>query len=94
MTAEHPRTAIRFPVDGMTCSSCVVRISRALRTLDGVRGVHVSLGRGLVTVRHEPGSAPTAAIAAAVESAGYHARIDEAIPVEAPANLLARILGR
>jgi len=86
--------ALRFPVEGMTCSSCVGRITRALRTLEGVHGVRVDLGRELVTVRREPGSAVDDAIAAAVESAGYHARIDEAIPVDARPTLLERVLGR
>lgn len=94
MTAAGPRTAIRFPVEGMTCSSCVGRITRALRSLDGVRGVRVDLGRELVTVGREPGSAPEAVIAAAIESAGYHARIDEAIPVEAPRSLMERLFSR
>jgi copper chaperone CopZ len=86
--------ALRFPVEGMTCSSCVGRISRALRKLDGIQGVRVDLGRELVTVRREPGSAPDAAIAEAIETAGYHARIDEAIPVDLKPTFLERILGR
>ena len=94
MTAERTRTAIRFPVEGMTCSSCVGRISRALRKLDGVRTVRVDLGRELVTVECEPGSAPEATLAAAIEAAGYHARIDEAISVDAPRTLLERMFGR
>jgi Cu+-exporting ATPase len=78
----------------MTCSSCVGRISRALRKLDGVRGVRVELGDELVTVRRDPATAPDAAIAAAIEGAGYHARIEEATPVVAKATLLDRLLGR
>ena len=44
---------IRFPVTGMTCGSCVNRITRALKRLDGVDRVRVDLGRETVTVRRQ-----------------------------------------
>ena len=89
MTSE----AIRFPVEGMTCSSCVVRISRALRKLDGVRGVRVDLGDEMVTVRRDTGAAPDAVIAAAIESSGYHARIGDATLIDMRTTILERLLG-
>ena len=94
MTAGRPRTAIRFPVEGMTCQSCVARISRALRRLDGVRGVRVDLGRELVTVEREPGMVTEASIAEAIEAAGYHPLIREAVTIEPRPTLLERLLGR
>jgi len=64
---------IRFPVAGMTCGSCVNRITRALRRLDGVTAVRVDLGRETATVRRDPQAAPDDVLAAAVSEAGYHA---------------------
>ena len=86
--------ALRFPVDGMTCSSCIGRITRALRKLDGVHAVRVDLGRELVTVRRDPGKAPLTEIVVAIEGAGYHARMDEAVSVDPRPTLLERLLGR
>ena len=72
---------IRFPVVGMTCASCVNRITRAIRRLDGVTKVHVDLRRETVTVVREPASVSDAALAAAVAGAGYEADLAAAIPV-------------
>ncbi len=92
MSRTTPRPAIRFRVEGMTCQSCVNRISRALRTLDGVRGVRVDLRRELVTVERSPGTVPDAAIADAVEGVGYHPRIHEAVDIEMTPTVLQRLL--
>ena len=87
---------IRFPVSGMTCGSCVNRITRAVRKLDGVTKVHVDLGRETATVRREPALVSNAALAAAVVEAGYAADLASAVVVPAgPARgLLDRLLGR
>ena len=88
--------AIHFPVAGMTCGSCVNRITRAVRRLDGVTKVDVDLRRGTATVRRESALVSNAALAAAVEAAGYEAHLDAAItlPVEEPRSRLARLLHR
>lgn len=57
---------IRFPVAGMTCGSCVNRITRAVRRLPGVTKVDVDLRRETATVRHEPALVSNAALAAAM----------------------------
>jgi Cu+-exporting ATPase len=69
---------IRFPVTGMTCGSCVNRITRALRRLDGVAAVRVDLGRETATVRRDPQAAPDDVLAAAVSEAGYQADLTAA----------------
>ena len=87
---------IRFPVSGMVCGSCVSRITRSLRHLDGVDRVRVDLGREAVTVRRNRSAAPDAALAAAVAEAGYHADLDAAVEA-LDADLrspLARLFGR
>lgn len=72
---------IRFPVLGMTCASCVSRITRALRKLDGVERVEVDLRRETATVRREAARVSNAALAAAVAAAGYEADLGMAIGV-------------
>jgi Cu+-exporting ATPase len=69
---------IRFPVAGMTCASCINRITRSLRRLDGVERIKVDLGHETVTVRRDRDRASDAALAAAVAEAGYEADIDAA----------------
>lgn len=60
-------------VDGMSCSSCVRHIDRALRSVDGVRGIEVRLKDRRVVVTHD-GSAPVDELVEAVREAGYEAR--------------------
>ena len=73
---------IRFPVTGMTCSTCVNRITRALKRLDGVDRIHVDLGRELVTLRRGP-SVSDASISGALQEAGYVANLDVAVRLTA-----------
>lgn len=60
-------------VSGMTCKSCVGRVDRALRSLDGVRDVAVELRTGTVRIRHAPDLTATA-LAEKVSQAGYPSR--------------------
>ncbi len=78
----EPET-IRFPVAGMTCGSCVSRITRAVRRLDGVTKVDVDLRGETATVRREPALVSNAALAAAVAEAGYEANLEAAVVVPA-----------
>lgn len=61
---------ISFAVTGMTCISCVNRITRSLRKVEGVHRVKIDLGSETATVERDS-SVPDAAIAAAVRAAGY-----------------------
>jgi Cu+-exporting ATPase len=65
----------------MTCGSCVNRITRALRKLDGVARVTVDLRRETATVSREPVLVSNAALAAAVADAGYAADMAAAVTV-------------
>lgn len=97
MSAPNPSSeTIRFPIAGMTCSSCVNRITRAVRRLDGVSRVSVDLRTETATVRREPALIPGARIAAAIEAAGYRADLDAAIvvPPGSERSFLDRLLGR
>ncbi|WP_433356450.1 heavy-metal-associated domain-containing protein [Microtetraspora malaysiensis] len=59
-----------YTVKGMTCGHCVSSVKEEVGEVAGVTGVEVDLATGLVTVDSE-GPVDAAAIAAAVEEAGY-----------------------
>ena len=60
---------VRLPVAGMTCTSCVARITRAVRRLDGVHAVRVDLATDAVIVTYDPARVSLDTIAAAVVDA-------------------------
>ncbi|MDO8485012.1 MAG: heavy metal translocating P-type ATPase [Candidatus Limnocylindrales bacterium] len=79
MTAETPAAAgVRFPVEGMTCASCVNRIERYLRKVDGVVEANVNLATEAAFVRFDPTRVDLDDLRSAVEAAGYEARIEQA----------------
>jgi len=79
---------MELAVEGMTCASCVRRVERSLAKVDGVVEVSVNLATEQALVH---GSAPAPALLAAVERAGYHARLIEAEQTDREADaVLAR----
>jgi Cu+-exporting ATPase len=72
-----PIEIISFPVEGMTCASCVNRITRFLQKVDGVDGAEVNLATETATVRFDPSRIAAVDLAAAVDAAGYVARMDQ-----------------
>ena len=78
MTVDTAPAGIRFPVEGMTCASCVNRIERYLRKVDGVVEANVNLATETAAVRFDPARVDLDGLRAAVEAAGYEARIDQA----------------
>ena len=83
---------IRFPVQGMTCGSCVNRIMRTVGKVPGVTKVSVDLRHETATVSREPG-VTAAQLSAAVALAGYKADISaaEVLPPGTERSLLARL---
>lgn len=65
-----PTLQTSFPVEGMTCASCVRRVEKALEKVDGVSNVNVNLAteRARVDVDDRVSAAD---LRAAVEKAGY-----------------------
>lgn len=57
-------------VQGMTCGHCVAAVSDELGQVPGVTGVDVDLATGAVAIVSE-GELDPAAVAAAVDEAGY-----------------------
>ena len=77
--AAAPESRIAFPVEGMTCASCVGRVERALAAVPGVAGAAANLATERVELRLT-GPVEMAALTGAVTGAGY--RVPEPPPVE------------
>ncbi|TZF89700.1 copper ion binding protein, partial [Cognatilysobacter lacus] len=68
--------SIRFPVQGMTCASCVGRIERALLRLPGVQDATVNLATESAEIRG-PQLPALGAVVQAIEEAGYGVETQE-----------------
>ena len=69
--SESKITAITLPVEGMTCASCVLRVEKALKKIDGVDQANVNLATEKVSLSFDAGKTNMNALSAAVEDAGY-----------------------
>jgi Au+-exporting ATPase len=65
-----PAPAIELAIEGMTCASCVGRVERALKAVDGVSDATVNLATERATIR----GGDVQALVAAVAAAGYQSR--------------------
>jgi len=89
--APGPIDIVTFPVEGMTCASCVNRITRFLAKVEGVEEATVNLATESATVRFQTAAVTVGDLVAAVDAAGYVARVegaataDRAVDVEAAA---------
>lgn len=70
---------LTLPVEGMTCASCVARVERALRKVDGVSSAVVNLATEKATVTLERGDVTLDALSEAVSEAGYVLRSPAAV---------------
>lgn len=66
-----------FPVEGMTCASCVTRVEKIIRKHEGITNVAVNLANENVTFQSE-NIADLEAIARTVEEYGYKLKIQNA----------------
>jgi heavy metal translocating P-type ATPase len=64
-------TTLDIPVRGMTCASCVARVERAIRAVDGVGEASVNLATERAHVAFKPGAADAAKVAEAIRETGY-----------------------
>ncbi|MGH2390692.1 MAG: cation transporter, partial [Chloroflexota bacterium] len=60
-------------ITGMTCASCVARVERKLRKVEGVTQAGVNLATERASVGFDPARASVADLLSAVEAAGYGA---------------------
>ena len=63
---------VELAISGMTCSTCINAVTRALSRVVGVNTVQVALETGQARVR---GTAGPEILVAAVEKAGFEARV-------------------
>lgn len=59
----------------LTCPSCIAKIERALKTLDGVSSAKVHFATGRIEVEHDPERVRPEQLAGAVSALGYAARV-------------------
>ena len=77
VAAEQPggteRKTATIPVQGMACVSCAATVKRAVKTVDGVSDVEVSLAARSVRFTYAPAVASPERIADTINSLGYKA---------------------
>lgn len=68
-------------VTGMTCGNCVRHVDAALKKLEGVEGVEVSLASHIARIRHRDDAPSTAQMTAAIVDEGYGATMTSQVSV-------------
>ncbi|MEO7031539.1 MAG: heavy metal translocating P-type ATPase [Herbaspirillum sp.] len=70
---QVPLQTVDLAIDGMTCASCVGRVEKALQKIPGVISATVNLATEKAQI--SGASITASSLIAAVEKAGYHARL-------------------
>ncbi|TQL66363.1 Cu+-exporting ATPase [Nocardioides albertanoniae] len=68
-----PPTEQQLEIEGMTCASCVRRVTKAISRVEGVEDANVNLATETALVHFDPARTDLAEISAAIEKAGYQA---------------------
>ncbi len=63
---------ISLPVEGMTCASCVARVEKAIKKVEGVKDVSVNLATEKATFEIDPAKTNYLDIVAKIKDAGYN----------------------
>ncbi len=71
-------TTLQIGVQGMTCASCVGRVERALKKVEGVEGASVNLATEKANVTFDPERVTYPQLLEAVEASGYTPLVAEA----------------
>ena len=88
MSAPPVTQRVDLPIEGMTCAACASRIERKLNTLEGVEAT-VNYATERATVSFDGERVTPHQLVAAVEAAGYAARL----PSAEPSSVHARLVG-
>ncbi|XP_026313897.1 copper-transporting ATPase 1 [Hyposmocoma kahamanoa] len=87
--------AVRVPINGMTCQSCVSSIEGSVKDLPGVQDVKVELSENAGYFRYEPRLCSTEAIRSHIEDMGFEVPADttedetrKLLPKEIPTEVL------
>jgi Cu+-exporting ATPase len=78
-------TESTLDIEGMTCASCVNRVTKALTRVDGVVDASVNLATESAAVTYDPQAVDPTALTAAVEKAGYGGTLRQSPRAQAPA---------
>jgi copper ion binding protein len=70
---QSDRETIVIPVEGMVCFACAATVKKAVKSLDGVVDVEVSLEKRTAKVTYAANKLSAERIAAAINQAGYRA---------------------
>ncbi|MCX6136767.1 MAG: heavy metal translocating P-type ATPase [Ignavibacteriales bacterium] len=62
---------ITLPVEGMTCASCVARVEKSLKKVDGVKTANVNLATERVSLSFDPQKTTIERLSEVVREAGY-----------------------
>ncbi len=62
---------LTLPVEGMTCASCVARVEKAMKKVEGVTDVNVNFATEKVTFSYNDTATNISALSGIVEDAGY-----------------------
>lgn len=80
---EQIQEIVTLPVEGMTCASCVVRVEKALKSIEGVNLANVNLATEKVAVSFDRSKTGLEQLADAVNKVGYKLVISPvAVPYE------------
>lgn len=71
---------VTIPVEGMSCLACTAGVKRALKAINGVIEVEISLGDRVARVEYVEGKVSPEQLASAINRLGYRAgppRVEE-----------------
>ena len=91
---EVPTEMLQLAIEGMTCASCVARVEKALAAVPGVLRASVNLATESARVEVVRGAVSARTLAAAVQDAGYTARLEAAAGAAASVRDLAAAMKR
>lgn len=59
----------------LSCPSCVAKIEKALKGLEGVQDAQVHFNTGRIVVEHDPQRASAEDLQSTIQATGYEARV-------------------
>jgi P-type Cu+ transporter len=68
---DSQKTVVSLPVEGMTCASCVLRVEKTLKKIEGVSQASVNLATNRAMIELDPALASLETLRDAVQNAGY-----------------------
>ncbi len=69
--SQRAVATLTLPVEGMTCASCVLRVEKALKKVDGVSSAAVNLATEKATIEYDPARVSLGGLQQAVADYGY-----------------------